>query len=337
MYCILYKKLHNYYLMKYTSAHLKFENTINKLLQTTNSYSILIAISGGQDSLCLIKLIEDIVTNYSNPLKIEYIYIDHQWRKDSENNIKHLINFINTTQYSLTIYELPDITLSELDARKLRYQVLIHHAIQYNYKTIMTAHTQTDKIETFFYQLIRGTSIDGATSLTMNRHLTNKIRLYRPLINFQRAEIYWFCRKFFLPIWSDLTNYKYITQRNRIRYELIPYLNQYFHTNIHHNIRSFLNISEIDNEYLKQNAIKLYLISIHRYNIAINYALIQKQHASLQYRTIQLFFYHHFNKTLQKCILEKVISAINVGDKIYIQINWNNLIINIHNNWIYIN
>lgn len=274
---------------------------------------------------------------YTKLLKIEYIYIDHQWRQDSKNHIKHLINLIKKTSYNISIYEIYNYTTSELEARKLRYQILINHAKYYNYDIIMTGHTETDKIETFFQQLIRGTSIDGATSLKFRRQLTKNIQLYRPLINFNRIEVSWFCRKYCLPIWSDLTNYYYQTKRNRIRYELIPYLNQYFHININRNIDSFLQITNIDNEYLKQNSIKLYLISRHKLNIAINYLFIQQQHKAIQYRTLQLFFYHNFQVPLNNYVLQKIILIIEKQNIIPIQISWNSLKINFCNNWIYIN
>jgi len=179
--------------MKYTYLHKKFNYKINTILQSDRHDSIIIAISGGQDSICLIRLIEDMPIAYTKLLKIEYIYIDHQWRQDSKNHIKHLINLIKKTSYNISIYEIYNYTTSELEARKLRYQILINHAKYYNYDIIMTGHTETDKIETFFQQLIRGTSIDGATSLKFRRQLTKNIQLYRPLINFNRIEVSWFC------------------------------------------------------------------------------------------------------------------------------------------------
>lgn len=315
----------------------KFQYNLHRILKVKKKDSILIAVSGGQDSLCLTKLIQDISIQDKTILKIDYIYIDHQWRKDSKKHIQHLINFIRTTKYSISIYEIYKHTKSELEARKLRYQILLHHAITYNFNIIMTGHTETDKIENFFQQLIRGTSIDGATSLNLSRKLSNQIELWRPLINYNRNEIYWFCRKFYLPIWLDSTNYQYVTKRNRVRYELIPYLNQYFHINISKNINNFLQITNIDNEYLKQNAIKLYLISIHPISIALNYKFIEKQHKALKHRVIQLFFYHHFNISLNTYIIQKIISILSYKNSKCHQIHWQNLLINIYNNWIYIN
>nr|YP_010986043.1 tRNA(Ile)-lysidine synthase [Polyopes affinis]WOL36961.1 tRNA(Ile)-lysidine synthase [Polyopes affinis] len=317
-----------------TYLNIQFNKQITKI---GNLHNLLIAISGGQDSLCLVKLIEDFKKEQIFSGKIEYIYIDHQWRKDSKKQIKHLINYIHKYLSKISIYEIYNITYSELEARQLRYQTIIEHAILNNYSTIFTAHTQTDKIETFLQQLMRGTSLDGATSLIFQRQLKNGLNLVRPLINVQRTDTNWFCRKFCLPIWSDNTNYHYNITRNRLRYELIPYLKQYFILNIEDNINKFISISSDDNEYIKQNATKLYLISRHKINIALNYSLIKKQHYAIQMRTLEIFFYHHFRKPLNYKTIVKIFKLIKTKCLVCQKLQWYQLTINIYNNWIYVN
>lgn len=66
-----------------------FNYIIKKITSKYKIQSILVAISGGQDSMCLIKLFESF-NNINKSYKIEYIYIDHQWRMDSEKQIKHI-------------------------------------------------------------------------------------------------------------------------------------------------------------------------------------------------------------------------------------------------------
>nr|YP_009295838.1 tRNA(Ile)-lysidine synthase [Schimmelmannia schousboei]AOM64773.1 tRNA(Ile)-lysidine synthase [Schimmelmannia schousboei] len=276
----------------HTYLHIHFNKTIKKILNNNTLNMVLIAISGGQDSMCLIQLMEDFKKNYQNiySINIEYIYIDHQWKKDSKSQIQHLINFIKNKQSSISIYQIKYITASELTARYLRYKTLINHALKHKHMTILTAHSQTDKIETFFQQLMRGTSIDGATSLSNCRNIHKQLKIFRPLIDINRVDINWFCRKFYLPIWSDITNYDNNINRNRLRNEFIPYLRKYFMQNLEHQINTFLETCNIDNEYIKQNTIKLYLISRHKNNIALNYSLIKKQHIAIQARALQLFF-----------------------------------------------
>nr|YP_009297989.1 tRNA(Ile)-lysidine synthase [Plocamium cartilagineum]AOM67927.1 tRNA(Ile)-lysidine synthase [Plocamium cartilagineum] len=319
----------------YTYLHKIFNKYMIKIINFKEIKPILIAISGGQDSLSLVKLIQDFQKNHS--INIQYIYIDHQWKKDSKYQIKHLINYINSNQNKIFIYQIKKITFSELEARQIRYQILIKHALKNKINKILTAHTQTDQIETFLQQLIRGSTIDGSTSLTFYRKLNKDIALYRPLIRIKRIDIHWFCRKFCLPVWSDITNYNYKINRNKLRNELIPYLSHYYISNIEKNIYSFIQKSKIDNEYIKQNTIKLYLFSRHQKNIALNIKLIKKQHLSLQQRTLQIFFYHNFNKLLNRDSLFKIINLIQQNQIYTNKIKWEHLTININNYWIYIN
>lgn len=319
----------------YTYLHKIFNKNMTKVINSKEIEPVLIAISGGQDSLSLVKLIQDFQKNHS--INIQYIYIDHQWKKDSKYQIKHLINYINSNQNNIFIYQIKKITFSELEARQIRYQILIKHALKNRLHKIITAHTQTDQIETFFQQLIRGSTIDGSTSLIFHRKLNKNVELFRPLIQIKRVDIYWFCRKFCLPVWSDITNFNYKINRNRLRNELIPYLNHYFISSIENNIYSFIQKSKIDNEYIKQNTIKLYLFSRHQKNIALNFKLIKKQHLSLQQRTLQIFFYHNFNKLLNRHRLCQIINLIKKNQIYDNKITWEHLTININNYWIYIN
>jgi len=320
-----------------TNLYSKFYLIINEIIKFKQSANLLIALSGGQDSICLLYLIQNLKTTYKYSINIEYIYVDHQWRQDSKKHIKHLINLIRTTKNQISVYEIYKVTQSELEARLWRYKILINHALQYNFNVIITGHTKTDRLETFIQNLIKGTTIDGATSLNIYRKLSNHIILLRPLMEFHRDELTWICRKNYLPIWLDYTNHNYNTKRNRIRDELIPYLHQYFNKNISNNITSFLNITSIDNEYIKQNTIKLYLLSIHPINIALNYQIIQKQHIAIQYRAIQMFFYYHFKVLLNITILQQIIYIFSQKPHKIIKIQWHNLLINIYRNWLYIN
>nr|QCI07338.1 tRNA Ile-lysidine synthetase [Leiomenia cribrosa] len=313
----------------------KFYTNIKNLKKNHQLNNILVALSGGQDSLCLIKLIQNFKKKYKPLLKIHYIYIDHQWKIDSKKQVEHIINLIRNSE-NISIYQIPNITQSENKARQLRYQIIIQHAIKYKYPIIITAHTETDKIETFLQQIIRGTSIDGATSMKNYRILNPKIHLWRPLLNFTRADIKYFCRQLCLPIWSDITNYNFSINRNRLRYEFIPYLNKYFCNNIEKKINAFLEISDLENEYIKQNAIKLYLISRHKYNIAINYSLLKKQHKGLFARTLQIFFYHNINKCLTHKNINNIMTTIEKIDNKITIIKDNNIIIKLENNWLYL-
>jgi len=215
---------------------------------------------------------------------------------------------------------------------------LIYHAIKYKHNAIITAHSKTDKLETFLYNLTRGTGIEGSTSLNFHRKLNKKISIFRPLIQENRSEINFLCRELFLPIWSDITNYNYNITRNRIRNEILPYLKKYLNKSIENNIINFLYSFYSENEYIKQQTFKVYFLSKHKNYIALKLFYIKKQNISLQIRILQLFIYHNFYIVITKKSLFHLINIINnvntlKSDK---KLHYKNVILFINNKWIYI-
>ena len=313
-----------------TFLHKKFFFSIKNSIP--KSSNILLAISSGQDSLCLLKLIDDCLS--LNSYNITSIYIDHQWKKDSLYHIQHIINLIQTKNIPLAVYQIKEQSSSEHVARENRYKAFIEHAIKEKCTTIITGHNNNDRIETFLQNILRGTSLNGITNLTLNKKINSTISIVRPLLNFSRSEITWFCRLFHLPIWSDITNYNFHIKRNRIRYEIFPYLKNHFNPQIKKNITNFIKLCCTENEYIKENTLKLYLNSRHNSIISLNIKKISKQHFILQKRVIKLFFYYHFQKQIDINFIKKIINIYhaNKGATIFFE----NLSIYYFNNSIYI-
>lgn len=316
-----------------TFLHKKFEFNLIKTLRINTNDSILLAISGGQDSLCLLKLILDLRKRYY--LKIGIIHIDHQWRYDSSLTTQNLISLIKTYCIPTYIYQIHPKVYSETEARNFRHQLFIQTAQMYKYTMIATAHSCTDQIETCLHNLLRGTSIDGLTSMIWARTISHKIKLIKPMLNFTRSDILWFSRYFHLPIWSDFSNFYYCTIRNRTRQELIPYLKLYFQVNIEDKIHYLLQNICIDVEYLRQNTIKLYQKSRHKYLVAINKKILLSQHYSLQIRVLQLFFLHNFNQLVSLNLLEYIVNICSDKKHSFFPVSINGIIVHEYKHWLY--
>lgn len=313
-----------------TPLHTKFQENLAK--DAKECSSLLLAISCGQDSLCLLKLISDCINNKFYQIKA--IYIDHQWKADSLNHTKHIINIMKTKRIPITIYQCKYLALSENKARQVRYQVLIQHALKEKFKAIITGHNNNDLIETSLHNIIRGTSLNGITNLISYKKLNNKISILRPLINISRSEITWFCRLFYLPIWSDITNYNFQIKRNRLRYELIPYLENYFNPQIKKNLNQLIKICQNENEYIKENTLKLYMRCTHKLIISLNLTKLMLQHEVLKKRVIKLFFYYHFQKQISERTIIKILKLCK--KKKSQTILFSKLIIYFKNNQLYI-
>nr|YP_009392000.1 tRNA Ile-lysidine synthetase [Periphykon beckeri]ARW60348.1 tRNA Ile-lysidine synthetase [Periphykon beckeri] len=302
--------------------------------------NILLAISGGQDSIYLINTLEKLKKKeYNNKITISYIYIDHQWKHNSYQQLKHIINYIKLINSNIIVYQIKKVTLSEDECRRYRYNIIIQHSIKYNFQLIITGHNANDKVETFMQNTIKGSSIESLSNLVIKNKIYNRLFILRPLLKLNRTVIYWTCKKFYLPIWSDATNYFYKIQRNRIRQELIPYIQQYIHSNIENNIKLLINNYYYQNEYIKQSVLKLYLKSKHNKRIAINYTIINKQNFILQIKVIQLFCFQNIQTYLESQKITKIMHEINQGSialDLSQIVNYNNFKFFIYNSWMYL-
>ena len=314
-----------------TFLHIKFKNNIKQYIDKYTR--ILLALSSGQDSICLLQLLSDCIEEkYFN---IKAVYVDHQWKNDSLNHTQHIINLIKTKNINVTIYQIKSLAFSENRARQIRYKIFTECALKEKCNLIITGHNNNDYIETFLQNIIRGTSLNGVTSLKTYRRLNRGIALLRPLSHFSRSEITWFCRRFCLPIWSDITNYNFSIKRNRLRYEMIPYLQNYFNPQIQSSLNKFINFCQDENEYIKENTLKLYLCSIHKTTISLNLAQLEKQHFILQKRVIKLFFYYNFYKLVSTPLINKLLNLHK--HQIRGNLSFNDLCISYKHNSIYIN
>ncbi|MEH2272139.1 MAG: tRNA lysidine(34) synthetase TilS [Nostoc sp.] len=241
--------------MVWTALHAKIHRTIRSRHLFERNQRLLIAVSGGQDSLCLIKLLLDLQPKWGWYLGIAHC--DHRWRSDSEANAKHVENLAKTWGISFYLETANKPINSEATARDWRYQALSAIAQANNYQYIVTGHTASDRAETLLYNLIRGTGADGLQALTWQRPLTTDIMLVRPLLEITRIQTEQFCQEFKLPIWEDSTNQDLQYARNRIRQELIPYLRDNFNPQVESALAQTAELLQAEVEYLEKAAQEL--------------------------------------------------------------------------------
>nr|YP_010338203.1 tRNA(Ile)-lysidine synthase [Erythrolobus coxiae]UNJ17788.1 tRNA(Ile)-lysidine synthase [Erythrolobus coxiae] len=281
---------------------------------------ILVSISGGQDSMCLLKLLYDFSQEYKK--RIAIVHFDHNWRADSSSNAKYYC-----FTYSKAIF-------SEEQARKWRYFSLNLLATQLNCYTIVTGHTLTDRIETLFYSLIRGSGLDGITSMAFSRLDNNQVRVIHPLNNLKRQELYWLIRKTQLPVWTDLTNYSNNFTRNKIRNELIPYIKTTFNSELEKNLYGLFSIMDFEVEYLQLKACFFYTLLIHPQKYAINRKLLYTLHIALQRRIVKVFLKKYFSNSLPKKIIADILlKPITYSGIVYTYKKYN---VYLGSTWIYL-
>jgi tRNA(Ile)-lysidine synthase len=215
---------------------------------------VLIAVSGGQDSLCLAKLLLDLQPNWGWQLAIAHC--DHRWPAD-EGIAAHVEQLAQRWELSFYLQTAPEVTTSEAAARQWRYQALIEIARSQGYQDVVTGHTKSDRAETLLYNLIRGAGADGLQALSWQRPLAEGLQLVRPLLEVSRAETFQFCQQQHLPIWQDAYNQDLKFARSRIRQELLPYLQTHFNPQVETALAQTAELLRADVAYLEDAAKEL--------------------------------------------------------------------------------
>lgn len=223
---------------------------------------LLIAVSGGQDSLCLLALLRDLQPLWHWHLAI--VHCDHRWREDSQANADQVKALAEIWQlpFYLAVATVPP--KSEAVARDWRYDCCLNLALTHQFDRIVTGHTASDRAETLLYNLVRGSGADGLQALEWVRSLTDSVQVVRPLLAITRHETGQFCHAARLPIWEDSTNQDLQYQRNRIRQELIPYLQHQFNPQVETHLAQTCELLSAEVEYLESEAATIYHQVVHR-------------------------------------------------------------------------
>ncbi len=201
----------------------QFKEKIKTEFSFLTQSKILIAISGGADSVALTHLCHQLNLNFS------LAHCNFKLRdKESDADdlfVKQLAKSLNTKihaiQFNTLEYSKTNKLSTQMAARKLRYDWFNELSAQYQYDYILTGHHADDNLETFFINLTRGTGLDGLLGIPQNNN-----NIVRPLLSFSRIEILNFLNCNSLKYREDSSNSSTKYLRNKIRIELIPILKQ---------------------------------------------------------------------------------------------------------------
>ena len=240
----------------WTLLHAQLHRILRQRKLLPKNQRILIAVSGGQDSLCLTKLLLDLQSKWGWYLAVAHC--DHKWRSDSEANANYVKKLAINWQLPYYVETADKVYKTEAEARKWRYQALSKIALESNFQYIVTGHTASDRAETLLYNLIRGSGTDGLQALTWQRLLTDNFwpLLVRPLLEITRAQTGNFCQEQKIRIWEDSTNQDLHYARNSIRLELFPILRE-FNPQVEIALAQTAEILSSEVEYFKNETEKL--------------------------------------------------------------------------------
>ena len=241
--------------LPWTLLHARLHRVMRQRQLLQQGERCLVAVSGGQDSLCLIQLLLDLQPKWGWELAIAHC--NHRWRVDAAANAQYVNEL--ATLWQLPYHQATADTdlLSEAAAREWRYGALGAIAQQKGYTAIVTGHTGSDRAETLLYNLMRGSGADGLQALTWQRELLPQVQLVRPLLDVLRRETAEFCQERHLKIWQDSTNDDLRYARNRIRQELLPYLKAHFNPQVERSLSQTAELLRAEVDFLETTAASL--------------------------------------------------------------------------------
>ena len=236
-----------------------------KVIQTIKKYNlikdgekVIVAVSGGPDSISLLDILKKI-----NKYELIAVHVNHCIRDEAtedeffvkcyceKNKIKFyskridVINYANNNKMGL-----------EEAGRKLRYEFFEEIFKKENANKIAIAHNKNDKAETIIMNAMRGTGISGLKGIDAKRE--NKY--IRPLIECEREEIEKYCEEQNLKPRIDKTNFNNEYTRNKIRNVVLPYIKKEFNPNIVETLNRLSDVAQETEEYLQKETEKNYNI-----------------------------------------------------------------------------
>lgn len=194
---------------------------------------VLIAISGGQDSLTLAESLS-LLNKPSLWPSLALAHCNHSWPGD-DRIAAHVASYAASRHLPLhTLHASPPPRETEAAAREWRYAALENLALEEGFHAVVTGHTRTDLAETVLAALAGGAGPDGLGSLSWSRALSRDgpVRLVRPMLAVSRLDTEAFCRARPLHVWEDAYNTEMRFKRNRVRGSVMPVLREMLNTEV---------------------------------------------------------------------------------------------------------
>ena len=279
---------------------------------------ILVGLSGGPDSVCMLNLLCSI--RDEEKIEVAAAHINHMLRgeeadKDEEYS-KRLCESLGVRFFSKRIdinkYALETGKSSELAGREARYDFFDEIINKINFNKIATAHNANDQAETILMRIMRGTGLEGLGGIPVER----EGKYIRPILFMKREEVEQYCKENNLNPHIDATNLERIYSRNKVRLDILPYMKNNFNPNIVETINRMALLLQDDNKFIEGEVNKAYKDNcFERENSIVISKNLFNIHSAIVTRVIRkaLFAINKSNYDMEMKNIEDIIELSNLG------------------------
>ena len=223
---------------------------------------ILVAVSGGVDSMVLLRVLHSLAIK--NRWRISVAHFNHWLRGRASDADERLVRKTAAAMKlrmfagggDVKTFAVKSKLSLEMAARELRHAFLARTARRQKIKTIALAHHAGDQVELFFLRLLRGTGGDGLAGMKWRSPspADRRISLVRPLLGFSKGELVEFARENKIQFRDDATNFSSDFLRNRIRNELLPLLRRNYQPGLDKAVLRLMEIVGAESEFAGETA-----------------------------------------------------------------------------------
>lgn len=233
----------------------KVRQTIDRYALIVRGDSVLVALSGGPDSVALLNVLKRFQAEMK--LELRAVYINHQIRPDQVANEERFCGDLCQTlgvPLEIVSENIPELASRlgkglEETGRDFRYRTFERLAEEHSHQRIALGHHYDDRAETVLFRLIRGSGMTGLTGIPVRRG-----RIIRPLYDVRRDEILSYLRDQSLEFVVDESNDDNGFKRNFIRNELLPTIRENISPGVDGALVSLSEIVTEENAYLDRIA-----------------------------------------------------------------------------------
>jgi tRNA(Ile)-lysidine synthase len=267
--------------------------TIKRFSLIQKGDSIVVGVSGGPDSVCLLHVLYSLADEL-NMGKLYAVHINHMLRgEESDCDAKYVTDLCSKLGIELFIKECnikqiskeEGISLEEA-GREARYEQFNLVCKKTGAEKIAVAHNKNDQAETILLNIVRGTGLEGLRGMDYVNG-----RIVRPLLGTDRKAIVEYCAYKELNPRIDSSNLENIYTRNKVRLDLIPYIDRLFQTDITDKLVKTSIILKEDNDYIEENVINIYnhcVINGNKHEVQLDLLKVCGLHRAVQKRIIRI-------------------------------------------------